>query len=35
MRAEDGEDCNELCVSGNSTYVLLVHDVINVGINVL
>ena len=27
MRDEGGENCDELCVTGNSTHVLLVHDV--------
>ena len=27
MRGEGGENCDELCVTGNSTHVLPVHDV--------
>ena len=27
MRGKAGENCDELCVTGNSTHVLLVHDV--------
>ena len=33
MRGEGGENCDELCVTGNSTHILVVHDVINVYIN--
>ena len=30
MRGEGGESCDELCVFGNSTHIVPIHDVINV-----